>query len=76
MIVTPGSGVDDLVEQGAGVVIPNGNASALQTAIESLIDEPLLVSAYSERAYQIAEGNGWDQYRRKLVSAASHIGTA
>lgn len=66
MIVTPGSGVDDLVELGAGKVVPSGDAAAFVHAIQEVLSERTLVRNYSERAIAIAAANGWDGYRRNI----------
>jgi len=66
MIVSPGSGVDDLVEEGAGQVVPNGDAMALVHAIQEILTDRALVQGYSERAIAIAAANGWDGYRRVI----------
>ena len=69
MIVTPGSGVDDLVEIGAGIVVPSGDGNALTTAFEQLLSNPKLVEQFSSVATTIAQANGWETYRAGLLQA-------
>lgn len=75
MVVTPGSGVDDLVEQGAGLVVPTGDAVALANALESIVDNPESVRQFSAEAISVARSNGWQLYRTSLLSAAAMLAT-
>lgn len=76
MIVSPGSGVDDLVEQGAGHVVPNGDGMAFVRAIQEILAYPMLVEIYSERALAIAAANGWRGYREVIQQLSSPRGNA
>ena len=70
-IVTPGSGVDDLVARGAGIVIPTSSGHLLESALESVIRNPSLVRAMSTRSIDVARESSWSTYRASLVSAVA-----
>ncbi|GAA1351573.1 glycosyltransferase [Falsarthrobacter nasiphocae] len=72
-IVTPGTGVDDLVEQGAGVVVPRGDRDALFGAVESVLANPGLVEQYSEAALRIARANSWAPFRQGVVDVTAGV---
>ena len=71
MIVTPGSGVDDLVELGAGYVSPVGVPAGLIDALEKIRESPEIVAKFSEQALQIARDSSWKVYRDRVASILS-----
>lgn len=73
-VVTPGTGVDDLVEQGAGSVVPVGDNESFVNAIESLVAQPYEIARYSESALKIAQHNSWAQYQSVIANLSLRQG--
>lgn len=68
MLVTPGSGVDDLVEQGAGAVVPVGDSAAIQATVLRYFENPERIQLDSRAAFRIARENSWSRYREDLLA--------
>lgn len=69
-IVTPGSGTDDLVERGAGIVVPNADANALAAAFRTLFDAPGMVEEMSAAALAVARESNWGRFERGVLDEA------
>ena len=66
MVVSPNSGVADIVQAGeAGVVVPCGDAGALVAAMNRLIDDRGGCHAMRLRAIETASKFTWAEYERR-----------
>lgn len=68
MVVSPNSGVADVVEAGeCGTVVPCGDAEALVAAMNQLIDNRVTCHAMRLRAIETARKYTWDEYERRAA---------
>jgi glycosyltransferase involved in cell wall biosynthesis len=67
MLVTPGSGVDDLVEKGAGYVVEPASPDQLVQALGRFREAPELIETTSAKAIEIARHASWEVYRDRVA---------
>lgn len=72
-VVTPGTGTDDVVGKGGGIVVPIASPDDLVAAVESVLAEPARVRAMSEAALTTARSASWDSYRREVIAALASV---
>ena len=73
-IVTVGSGVDDLVRQGAGEVVDRFAPGQIVAGLQRFIDEPGLVEERSIKALELARASGWGPFRTGIAGFLTSIG--
>ncbi|MFE4196030.1 glycosyltransferase family 4 protein [Paenarthrobacter sp. NPDC056912] len=75
-VVTPGSGVDDLVGQGAGAVVDRFAPEQIVAELQRFIDDPGLVEEQSAKALELARASGWGPFREGIADFVQEIGSA
>ncbi|WP_286214842.1 glycosyltransferase family 4 protein [Demequina sediminis] len=66
VLVTPGSGTDDLAAAGAGIVVPSRSASGLRDAIEAMHRGAVDLEALSAGAVAVARQSTWALFRSQI----------
>lgn len=66
-IVTPGSGTDDIVSEGGGIVVPNAAPDALISAVQSILEHPWMVQEMSVTALSSARSASWTRFRERIT---------
>ena len=69
IIVTPGSGTDDIAEAGAGWVVPARDSDAIAEVLERLISNPYLIEETSKAALVVATLSSWSRYTDCILEA-------
>ncbi len=72
-VVTPGTGTEDIVSRGGGVVVPARSPEALIDAIEAVFATPERISCMSTAALESATILTWEGFRRTIVDLARSI---
>lgn len=72
-IVTPGSGVDDLVSQGAGQVVPAAAPDDLISAVSAAADGKSDLEEWSATALRVAQENSWESFRRGIRAVLADV---
>ncbi|GAB2698783.1 glycosyltransferase involved in cell wall biosynthesis [Microbacterium marinum] len=62
-IVTAGTGTDDVVAHGGGIVVETGSEESLIKAVESVLNNPPRIEEMSTQALHTAQGNSWANFR-------------
>ena len=63
VITTPNTAGPDLIEDGKeGLIVPAGDVKALQTAMESLLNDPERAQAMGRAAHEKAKEYTWERY--------------
>ena len=70
-IVTPGTGTDDIVEEGGGIVVPNAAPEQLIGAVEDVLQGRHSLSEMSQAAVDSARNHTWARFRSDVVEALS-----
>jgi glycosyltransferase involved in cell wall biosynthesis len=73
VIVTENTGSKDAVQKGGGIVIPAGNALALEDAIKRLYNNRGTLETLGKKAREVAVGYSWENYYRKLGEVMQNI---
>jgi glycosyltransferase involved in cell wall biosynthesis len=74
-VVTAGSGVDDLVAQGAGAVVERFAPEQIVAELQRFLDDPGLVEERSAKALEIAKASGWGPFRDGTAQFLQQIGS-
>jgi glycosyltransferase involved in cell wall biosynthesis len=74
-VVTLGSGVDDLVVQGAGAVVDRFAPEQIVAELQRFLDNPGLVEERSAKALDIARASGWGPFREGIAQFLQEIGS-
>ncbi|ABM06713.1 glycosyltransferase family 4 protein [Paenarthrobacter aurescens] len=74
-VVTAGSGVDDLVAQGAGAVVDRFAPDQIAAELQRFVDDPGLVQERSAKALEIARASGWEPFREGVAQFLHEIGS-
>ncbi|WP_081765952.1 glycosyltransferase family 4 protein [Arthrobacter sp. 31Y] len=74
-IVTLGSGVDDLVAQGAGAIVDRFAPGQIVAELQHFLDDPGLVEQRSAKALEIARASGWGPFREGIAQFLQEIGS-
>ncbi|MBP2268317.1 glycosyltransferase involved in cell wall biosynthesis [Pseudarthrobacter sp. PvP004] len=74
-VVTAGSGVDDLVAQGAGAVVDRFAPDQIAAELQRFLDEPGLVEERSAKALEIASASGWGPFREGIAQFLREMGS-
>lgn len=73
-VVTMGSGVDDLVAQGAGAVVDRFAPDQIVAELQRFLDVPGLVEQRSAKALELAAASGWSSFRDGIAGFLQQIG--
>ena len=73
IVVTPGSGVEDLAQAGAGITVEANSPDQIHTALSSFLQEPSLVCSFSARSLDIARKSSWTAYHDILLCALTAL---
>ena len=73
-VVTAGSGVEDLVAQGAGAVVERFAPEQIIAELHRFLDDPGLVEERSAKALEIARASGWGPFREGTAQFLQQIG--
>jgi glycosyltransferase involved in cell wall biosynthesis len=74
-VVTAGSGVEDLVAQGAGAVVERFAPEQIIAELQRFLDDPGLVEERSAKALEIARASGWGPFREGTAQFLQQIGS-
>ncbi|UKA49894.1 glycosyltransferase [Arthrobacter sp. FW305-123] len=74
-VVTAGSGVEDLVSQGAGAVVDRFAPEQIVAELHRFLDEPGLVEEMSAKALRIAGSSGWGPFREETARFLRQVGS-
>ncbi|MFJ4209296.1 glycosyltransferase family 4 protein [Paenarthrobacter sp. NPDC089675] len=74
-VVTLGSGVDDLVVQGAGAVVDRFSPDQIVTELQQFLDDPALVEQRSAKALELAAASGWSSFRAGVAGFLQQVGS-
>ncbi|PRB43910.1 hypothetical protein CQ020_07650 [Arthrobacter sp. MYb23] len=74
-VVTVGSGVDDLVAQGAGAIVDRFAPGQIVAELQHFLDNPGLVEQRSAKALEIARASGWGPFREGIAEFMQEIGS-
>ncbi|MBT2588230.1 glycosyltransferase family 4 protein [Arthrobacter sp. ISL-95] len=74
-VVTAGSGVEDLVAQGAGAIVERFASEQIVAELHRFLDDPGLVEERSAKALEIARASGWGPFREGTAQFLQDIGS-
>ena len=72
-IVTPGTGTEDIVREGGGIVIPTAMSESLTYAVQSILDDPACIQRMSVMAIESARRYSWATYRTSVMQALHSV---
>jgi starch synthase len=74
VITTPNTAGPDLIEHGKeGLIVPAGDVKALQTAMESLLNDPERARAMGRAAHEKAKEYTWERYGERWEALVREV---
>ncbi len=74
VVATENTGAREFIEsEQNGIIVPVGNADAMETALADLLDNPEKASQMGQEASRTSKSFGWDTYGNQIITTYANI---